>query len=150
MTPTTAFPSLQSPCFYHNRFEDAVDIDKVLEEIKNDEFMSHSRLVQTATGVREVSKQLQRRPIRRAVRNIMIITKARDNQLVHFTGELTRWLLQTPRYGSDLGVNVYVDAKLRNSKRFNAAGILEEDPRFQSMLRYWTCLLYTSPSPRDS
>jgi NAD+ kinase len=140
MTPTvaTAFPSLQSPCFYHQRFDDAVDIDKVLEEIKSDETMSHSRLVQTATGVREIAKQLQRRPIRRAVRNIMIITKARDNQLVYLTKELTRWLLETPRYGSDLGVNVYVDAKLRGSKRFDADGILAQNERYRDMLRYWT------------
>ncbi|KAL7629382.1 NAD(+) kinase [Parahypoxylon ruwenzoriense] len=138
MTPTTAFPSLQSPCFYHNRFDDAVDIEKVLEEIKNDEWMSHSRLVQTATGVREVSKQLQRRPIRRAVRSVMIVTKARDNELVYLTRELTMWLLRTPRYGSDIGVNVYVDAKLRNSKRFGASSIVDEDPRFETMLRYWS------------
>lgn len=137
-TPMTAFPALKSPCFYHQRFDDAVNIDRVLEEIKNEESMSHSRLVQTATGVREVSKQLQRRPIKRAVRNVMIVTKARDNQLVHLTRELTTWLLTTPRYGSDLGVSVYVDAKLRNSKRFNAAGILDQNPRFQHMLKYWT------------
>ncbi|KAI0383873.1 ATP-NAD kinase [Hypomontagnella monticulosa] len=138
MTPTTAFPALQSPCFYHERFDDAVNIDKVLEEIKSDEYMSHSRLVQTATGVREVSKQLQRRPIRRAVRSVMIVTKARDNELVYLTRELTMWLLRTPRYGSDIGVNVYVDAKLRNSKRFGASSIVDEDPRFEEMLRYWS------------
>ncbi len=100
----------------------------MLEEIKNDDWMSHSRLVQTATGVREVSKQLQRRPIRRAVRNVMIVTKARDNQLVLLTRELTLWLLRTPRYGSAVGVNVFVDAKLRHSKRFDAAGIVEGIP----------------------
>lgn len=150
MTPTTAFPSLQSPCFWHNRFDDAVDIDKVLEEIKNDEWMSHSRLVQTATGVREVSKQLQRRPIRRAVRSVMIVTKARDNELVYLTRELTMWLLRTPRYGSDIGVNVYVDAKLRNSKRFGASSIVDEDPRFQSMLRYWSPdLCWSNPEKFD-
>lgn len=149
-TPITAFPSLQSPCFYHQRFDDAVNIDKVLEEITNDESMSHSRLVQTATGVREVSKQLQRRPIKRAVRNIMIVTKARDNQLVYLTRELATWLISTPRYGSDLGVNVYVDAKLRNSKRFNAAGILAENPRFQHMLKYWTPdLCWSQPEKFD-
>ncbi|KAI2468043.1 ATP-NAD kinase [Annulohypoxylon bovei var. microspora] len=149
-TPTTAFPSLQSPCFYHNRFDDAVDIDKVLEEIKNDEWMSHSRLVQTATGVREVSKQLQRRPIRRAVRNVMIVTKARDNELVYLTRELTMWLLRTPRYGSDVGVNVYVDAKLRNSKRFGASSIVDENSRFESMLRYWSPdLCWSSPEKFD-
>ncbi|KAK6078113.1 nad+ kinase [Seiridium cupressi] len=149
-TPTTAFPALQSPCFYHQRFDDAVDIDKVLEEIKNDDWMSHSRLVQTATGVREVSKQLQRRPIRRAVRNIMIVTKARDNELVLLTRELTMWLLRTPRYGSDVGVNVYVDAKLRNSKRFGAASIVEDDARFNSMLRYWSPdLCWSQPEKFD-
>ncbi|PHH87645.1 hypothetical protein CDD83_8601 [Cordyceps sp. RAO-2017] len=137
-TPSTALTVLQSPCFYHQRFDDAVDIQKVLEEIKNDESMSHSRLVQTATGVREVSKQLQRRPIKRAVHNVMIVTKARDNQLVHLTRELAAWLLRTPRYRSDVGVNVYVDAKLRSSKRFNAPAIVAEDARFEHMLRYWT------------
>lgn len=150
-TPTTAFPgSLQSPCFYHERFDDAVDIDKVLEEIKNDEWMSHSRLVQTATGVREVSKQLQRRPIKRAVRNVMIVTKARDNTLVLLTRELAQWLLRTPRYGSDLGVNVFVDAKLRASKRFDAQGIVAENPRFQHMLKYWTPdLCWSKPEKFD-
>lgn len=149
-TPTTAISNLLSPCFYHQRFDDAVDIDKVLEEIKNDESMSHSRLVQTATSVREVSKQLQRRPIKQAVRNIMIVTKARDNQLVYLTRELTTWLLQTPRYGSDVGVNVYVDAKLRNSKRFNAASIVAGDARFENMLRYWTPdLCWSQPEKFD-
>ncbi|KAJ3577097.1 hypothetical protein NPX13_g3471 [Xylaria arbuscula] len=149
-TPNTAFPALQSPCFYHNRFDDAVDINRVLEEIKNDEWMSHSRLVQTATGVREVSKQLQRRPIRRAVRNVMIVTKARDNELVYLTRELAVWLMRTPRYGSDIGVNVYVDAKLRHSKRFGAASIIDEDPRFPSMLHYWSPdLCWTQPEKFD-
>lgn len=150
MTPTTAIPSLESPCFYHNRFDDAVHIDKVLEEINHDEPMSHSRLVQTATSVREVSKQLQRRPIRRAVRNVMIVTKARDNQLVLLTRELTQWLLQTRRYGSDVGVNVYVDAKLRHSKRFDARSIADGNPRFEDMLKYWTPdLCWSQPEKFD-
>lgn len=150
-TPTTPrFAALRSPCFYHQRFDDAVNIDKVLDEIKENEWMSHSRLMQTATGVREVSKQLQRRPIKRAVRNVMIVTKARDNQLVHFTKDLARWLMSTPRYGSDLGVNVYVDAKLRNSKRFGAADMLEEEPRFQHLLKYWTPdLCWSQPEKFD-
>lgn len=134
----TALAALKSPCFYHQRFDDAVDIDRVLEEIKNDDYMSHSRLARTATSVREVSKQLRRRPVKRAVRNIMIVTKARDNQLVLLTRELASWLMRTPRYGSDLGVNVYVDAKLRGSKRFDSASLTAENPRFESMLKYWT------------
>ncbi|CAG8936453.1 unnamed protein product [Penicillium salamii] len=149
-SPATARLVLQSPCYFHQRFDDAVNIKKVLEEIADDEWLSHSRLVQTATGVREVSKQLQRRPIKRAVRNVMIVTKARDNSLVHLTREVAEWLLSTPRYGSDLGVNVYVDAKLRNSKRFDAPGLLQKDPMFAQMLHFWTPdLCWTSPDKFD-
>ncbi|RAK95756.1 putative NAD+ kinase Utr1 [Aspergillus ibericus CBS 121593] len=148
--PATARLVMQSPCFFHQRFDDAVNIQKVLEEIADDEWLSHSRLVQTATGVREVSKQLQRRPIKRAVRNVMIVTKARDNSLVHLTRELAEWLLSTPRYGNDIGVNVYIDAKLRNSKRFDAPGLLQKEPRFEHMLRYWTPdLCWTAPEKFD-
>ncbi|KAJ4518908.1 NAD(+) kinase [Exophiala dermatitidis] len=140
---------LRSPCFFHQRFEGVVDLQKVLEEIASDDY-SHSRLMQTATGVREVSKQLQRKPLKRAVRNVMIVTKARDNSLVYLTRELAEWLLSTPRYGSDLGVNVYVDAKLRHSKRFDAAGLLRKEPRFQHMLKYWTPdLCWSSPEKFD-
>ncbi|GCB24183.1 NAD(+) kinase [Aspergillus awamori] len=149
-SPATARLVMQSPCFFHQRFDDAVNIQKVLEEIADDEWLSHSRLVQTATGVREVSKQLQRRPIKRAVKNVMIVTKARDNSLVHLTRELAEWLLSTPRYGNDLGVNVYVDAKLRNSRRFDAQGLLEKEPRFKEMLHYWTPdLCWTAPEKFD-
>ncbi|KKK21798.1 putative NAD+ kinase Utr1 [Aspergillus rambellii] len=148
--PSTARLVMQSPCFFHKRFDDAVNLQKVLEEITDDEWLSHSRLLQTATGVREVSKQLQRRPIKRAVKNVMIVTKARDNRLVHLTRELAQWLLSTPRYGSDLGVNVYVDAKLRNSKRFDAQGLVQKNPKFEYMLRYWTPdLCWTSPEKFD-
>jgi NAD+ kinase len=149
-SPATARLVLQSPCYFHQRFDDAVNITKVLEEIADDEWLSHSRLVQTATGVREVSKQLQRRPIKRAVRNVMIVTKARDNSLVHLTREVAEWLLSTPRYGNKLGVNVYVDAKLRNSKRFDAPGLLQKDPMFAQMLHFWTPdLCWTSPDKFD-
>ena len=141
---------LQSPCFFHKRFDDAVNIQKVLEEIADDEWLSHSRLVQTATGVREVSKQLQRRPVKRAVRTVMIVTKARDNSLVHLTRELAEWLLSTPRYGRDVGINVYVDAKLRKSKRFDATGLVAKDPRFEDMLHFWTPdLCWSSPEKFD-
>lgn len=141
---------MQSPCFFHKRFDDAVNLEKVLEEITDDEWLSHSRLLQTATGVREVSKQLQRRPIKRAVRNVMIVTKARDNSLVHLTRELADWLLSTPRYGSDLGVNVYVDAKLRHSKRFDAQGLIQKNPAYEHMIRYWTPdLCWSAPEKFD-
>jgi NAD+ kinase len=129
--------ALASPCFFHKKFDKAVNLDKVLEEIADNDSISHSRLMQTAFSVREVSKQLQRRPIKMTVRNVMIVTKARDNALVHLTRELAEWLLVTPRYGSDVGVNVYVDYKLERSKRFDAPSLIAKDKRFESSLRYW-------------
>lgn len=53
--------ALTSPCFFHKRFGDAVNFEKVIEEIQEDDQISHSRLMQTAASVREVSRQLQRR-----------------------------------------------------------------------------------------
>ena len=142
--------ALTSPCFFHRRFGDAINIEKVLEEIQGDDQLSHSRLMQTAASVREVSRQLQRRSTKQAVKNIMIVTKARDNTLVELTRELTLWLIETSRYGKDKGVNVYVDAKLEKSKRFAAPALTAKDPRFESMLRYWTPnLCWTSPELFD-
>ncbi len=139
---------LQSPCFFHRRFDDAVNLDRLISDIASDQSMSHSRLMQTATGVREVSKQLRRRPIQRAVRSIMIVTKARDHHLIHLTRELAYWLLSTPRYGAEVGVTVYVDAKLRHSKRFDAEGLVSKDIRFKEMLRYWTPSLCRNASEK--
>ena len=151
--PRTSFAArfAQSPCFFHQRFDDAVNVERVLEEISaDDDGMSHSHLMQTATSVREISKQLQRRSIKRAVRTVMIVTKARDNKLVYLTRELTQFLLQTPRYSSDVGVTVYVDAKLRTSKRFDAEGLLASNPRYEHMLRYWTPdVCWNSPEKFD-
>lgn len=142
--------ALASPCFFHKKFDKAVNLDKVLDEMADDESISHSRLMQTATSVREVSKQLQRRPIKMTIRNVMIVTKARDNQLVHLTRELAEWLLCTPRHGSDVGVNVYVDHKLRKSKRFDMPSLLAKDARFENMLRFWTPdLCWESPEKFD-
>ncbi|KAK4982030.1 NAD(+) kinase [Elasticomyces elasticus] len=142
--------ALTSPCFFHRRFDDAVNIEKVLEEIHDDDQLSHSRLMQTAAGVREVGRQLQRRPIKRAVRNVMIVTKARDNTLITLTRELTEWLLSTPRYGRPTGVNVYVDAKLKQSKRFDMPSLLAQNQNYHSMLRFWTPeLCWSSPDKFD-
>ncbi|KAM0720201.1 hypothetical protein Q7P37_004337 [Cladosporium fusiforme] len=52
-TPSIArLAALTSPCYFHKRFGDAVNIQKVLDEIQEDDQLSHSRLMQTAAGVR--------------------------------------------------------------------------------------------------
>lgn len=151
MTDGSLKHPLQSPCFFHEKFDDVINIDKVLEEVQADaEYTSHHRLLRTAAGVREVARQLGRKPIKMQVKSVMIVTKARDNTLVTLTREVAHWLMKTPRYGSNLGVNVYVDEKLQKSKRFDAEGLIKAEPRFTSMLKYWTPdLCWTSPEKFD-
>ncbi|EPS45159.1 hypothetical protein H072_831 [Dactylellina haptotyla CBS 200.50] len=144
--------SLQSPCFYHQRFDPVIDVERVVDEIAHqDEMnMSHSDYLKTATSVREISRQLNRRTIKSAVQNVMIVTKARDNSLVVLTREVAEWLMKTPRYGKDLGVNVYVDKKLSISKRFDAEGLIRENPELIGKLKYWTPdMCYSQPDTFD-
>lgn len=86
------------------------------------------QLAETAVGVREMSKQLGRVRVKSTINSILIITKARDNNLIKLTRKLALWLMLTPRNGSDRGVIVYVDSQLRTSKRFDAAGLQDEHP----------------------
>ena len=47
-------------------------------------------------------------------------------------------MLATPRYGKDIGVNIWVDSKLKRSKRFDYESLLAQDERFKEMLHFWT------------
>lgn len=84
------------------------------------------------------------------------MTKARDNRLIRLTRELAIYLMQkrssttstsadVPRSSAsqssiastsglnantDRGMIVYVDAQLRHSKRFDAAGVKKDNPEF--------------------
>lgn len=64
MTSATAMTALQmgldsmrSPCFVHKTFGASIDLERVLDECRAEE-MTHHNLLQTATGVREVARQL--------------------------------------------------------------------------------------------
>ncbi|KAG6331552.1 hypothetical protein ID866_7537 [Astraeus odoratus] len=85
------------------------------------------QLAETAVGVRELSRQLGRARIRTNIQSVLIVTKARDNRLIKLTRELALFLMLKPRQG-DRGLVVYVDHQLRNSRRFDAAGIQRDYP----------------------
>lgn len=140
--PLSKYASITStPCYVHTRFEDIVDVGSVLQALSSTDNMSnlsHSRLVETATGVRQLAKRLGEANISINARSIMIVTKARDNSLIYLTRDLAYWLMATPRNGLPHGPTVYVDSKLEGSKRFNAASLLQVSPVFSGLLKFWT------------
>lgn len=52
---------IRSPCFVHKTFGDSLNIERVMEECRAEE-ITHHNLLQTATGVREVARQLGKIP----------------------------------------------------------------------------------------
>lgn len=128
-------PSMSStPCYVHTKFDEAVDVSKVLKALSSEDnisSLSHSRLVKTASGVRELAKQLGKATIRTNVRSVFIVTKARDNSLIYLTRDLAYWLVLAH------SKTVYVDHKLKSSKRFNAKDLVQQDKKFEQLLKYW-------------
>ena len=78
--------------------------------------------------------------IKTKIKSVMIVTKARDHNLVQLTRDIAQWLMTTPRYGRDYGIKVYVDAKLEKSKRFDTEGLLRDNTvvRERNLLQFWT------------
>jgi NAD+ kinase len=86
--------------------------------------------------------------VRSKIQTVLIVTKARDNRLIKLTRELALYLMQkrpippseNPQSANshtswnskteDRGMIVYVDAQLRHSKRFDAAGLQQDHPEF--------------------
>jgi NAD+ kinase len=115
----------------------------------------HSRLLtkkqlsDMAWGVRELSKRLGSIRLKLKVRTVFLLTKAHDEELIDNTREVARWLLSPER---QVRYTVYVEENLRENKRFNASGILEELEKLEQAagvqksngdrqtrrLRYWT------------
>lgn len=91
---------------------------------------------------------LGRTRVRSKIQTVLIVTKARDNRLIKLTRELALYLMQKRPLRSpdgqangsastqssfhskpeDRGMIVYVDAQLRHSNRFDAAGIQRDYP----------------------
>jgi NAD+ kinase len=55
------------------------------------------QLAETATGVREMSKQLGRTKVRSNIQSVLIVTKARDNRLIKLTREVAVYLMRMKR-----------------------------------------------------
>ncbi|KAF2838206.1 putative NAD+ kinase [Patellaria atrata CBS 101060] len=98
----------------------------------------HSRLLtkkqisDMAFGIRELAKKLAHLALRVDVRNIFILAKAHDEDLIKDTREIARWLMD-----KDPSYNVYVENTLERNKIFDADGLREKNTSYGSRLKFW-------------
>jgi NAD+ kinase len=89
----------------------------------NSRLLTKKQLSEMAWGVRELSRRLGSMRLKFRVRTIFLLTKIYDPELIGKTRELCRWLLDKER---DVRYTVYVDRELKENKRFDVAGLVEE------------------------
>ncbi|KAK4103920.1 ATP-NAD kinase [Parathielavia hyrcaniae] len=89
----------------------------------NSRLLTKKQLSEMAWGVRELSRRLGSMRLKFRAKSIMLLTKIYDAELITRTRELCRWLMDRER---DVRYTVYVDKELRDNKRFDAAGLVEE------------------------
>ncbi|KAG7886335.1 hypothetical protein KL936_005013 [Ogataea polymorpha] len=121
---------------FHNATGKHSTTDDLLRSLSNKNLKSvksHAQLAKTAHGVRILARNLDRATIHLQLRSVMLITKARDNSLVYLTKEVAEWLLTINDQ-----TRVYVDYHLEKSKRFDAKGLIHDNPSAEGRLKYWT------------
>ncbi|GAP89138.1 putative ATP-NAD kinase [Rosellinia necatrix] len=85
--------------------------------------LTKKQLTEMAWGVRELSRRLGMVRLKFRVENIFLLTKAYDEDLIPKTRELAKWLLSKDR---NVRYTVYVEDTLRDNKRFDIPGLIEE------------------------
>lgn len=105
-----------------------------------------------AFGIRELSSRLGRIRLRLKVRNVFLLTKAHDVQLIEKSREMAQWLLDnvnaqgvpyvvyvadTCNVQTETDVGRWVEDTLRNDQSFNAKGLIQGDKSRESRLQYW-------------
>ncbi|CCH45955.1 putative inorganic polyphosphate/ATP-NAD kinase [Wickerhamomyces ciferrii] len=114
--------------------EDTKTLLKRISNSSNDlkQNRSHQNLSEQAHNVRLLQKNLSKTTVKLDAKNVLIVTKARDNSLVYLTREMAEWLLINYK-----NLNVYVDYHLERSRRFNPQSLIRDIPRAKTALKYW-------------
>lgn len=99
-----------------------MDLQQVEHELHS-RLLTKKQLSEMAWGVRELSRRLGSMRLKFRVRNIFILTKIYDSELIPKTRELVRWLLDKER---DVRYTVYLGKDLKGNKEFDTAGLIEE------------------------
>ncbi|KAM7209158.1 ATP NAD kinase [Naviculisporaceae sp. PSN 640] len=85
--------------------------------------LTKKQLIEMAWGVRELSRRLGSVRLRFKVKNIFILTKPYDNDLIPKAREVARWLLSKEQ---EIQYTVYVDQKFKDDRHFGAEGLINE------------------------
>ncbi|KAI1076057.1 ATP-NAD kinase [Whalleya microplaca] len=89
----------------------------------------HSRLLtkkqlsDMAWGVRELSRRLGSVKLKFRVRNIFLLTKVYDHELIPKTREIAKWLLSKDR---DVRYIVWIQDTLKDNEQFDVPGLVKE------------------------
>ncbi|KAJ2906634.1 hypothetical protein MKZ38_000889 [Zalerion maritima] len=100
-----------------------------MSTLDNEHDALHSRLLtkkqlsEMAWGVRELSRRLGSMRLKFRVKNIFLLTKIYDRDLIPKTRELTKWLLSKER---DVRFTVFVEKQLKENKAYDAQGLISE------------------------
>ncbi|PSR94315.1 ATP NAD kinase [Coniella lustricola] len=100
-----------------------LDVSSTDREALHSRLLTKKQLSEMAWGVRELSRRLGSMRLKFRVRNVFILTKIYDRDLVPKTRELARWLLDKER---DVRYTVYLEKDLKQNNQFDAAGLIEE------------------------
>ncbi|PKS05260.1 hypothetical protein jhhlp_008631 [Lomentospora prolificans] len=91
-------------------------------EVITSRLLTKKQLSEMAWGVRELSRRLSSIRLKPKVKSLFILTKIHDRDLIPMTRELTLWLLSAER---ERRYTVYVEDRLKDSKRFDAKGLIQ-------------------------
>ncbi|KAK4658080.1 hypothetical protein QC762_203590 [Podospora pseudocomata] len=111
-------------------------------EFLNSRLLTKKQLSDMAWGVRQLSRRLGSVRLKFKVKNVFLLTKIYDKDLVDKTRELVKWLLDEEHRGERYVV--FVDSALEQNKRFDKEGLLreiagdrKEDGDVRGRLRFW-------------
>lgn len=96
--------------------------------------LTKRQLSDMAWNVRKLSKKLGSIRLKLTVKNVFLVTKARDESLVSLTRQVTKWLLSRDRPSQYV---VYVEKRLESHPDFAAPQLIEEEPSAEGRLQYW-------------
>lgn len=96
--------------------------------------LTKKQLADMAMGVRSLAKKLGSLRVKLRIKTVFLLTKIHDDTLIVKTREVVRWLLSNDR---DAPYIVWVENILEHNEKFDAKGLLAEDPSHEGRLKYW-------------